>query len=125
MSVRAIGIDLIEVARVAAALDRWGDRFIGRVFTAQEQEAAGRGVPAQAYAVRYAAKEAVSKCLGTGFKRGVRRLDIEVTGNEWGAPAVRLHGAAARHADGARFMVSLTHTSGMAAAVAVMLEAEE
>ncbi len=125
MSVRAVGIDLIEVERVAAALDRWGDRFVDRVFTGLEREAASRGVPAEAYAARYAAKEAISKCLGTGFKRGVRRRDIEVIGNEWGAPSVQLHGTAARHAAGARFMVSLTHTSGMAAAVAVMLEPED
>ncbi len=125
MNVQAIGIDLLEVARMAAALDRWGQRFVDRVFTGSEQEAATRGVVAEAYAARYAAKEAVSKCLGTGFKRGVRRRDIEVLGNEQGAPSVRLHGAAARHADGASFMVSLTHTSGMAAAVAVMLVPEE
>jgi holo-[acyl-carrier protein] synthase len=119
-----VWIDLLEVGRMASALERWGQKFAERVFTDGEQEAASRGIPAEALAARYAAKEAVSKCLGTGFKRGVRRRDIEVLGNEQGAPRIRLHGAAARHAQGAQFLVSLTHTAGMAAAVAVMLEPE-
>ena len=125
MSVRAVGIDLLEVARMKSAIERWGARLVDRVFTDREQAAARRGNPAEAYAARYAAKEAVSKCLGTGFKRGVRRRDIEILGNEWGAPGVRLHGSAERWAGGARFMVSLTHTAGMAAAVAIMLEPED
>ena len=125
MIVKAIGIDLLEVDRMASALERWGQKFVDRVFTGNEQEAATRGVAAEAYAARYAAKEAISKCLGTGFKWGVRRRDIEVIGNEQGAPSVRLHGAAAQHGEGASFVISLTHTAGMAAAVAVMLVPEE
>jgi len=125
MGVRAIGIDLLEVDRMARAVERWGQPFLDRVFTPGEQAAAARGVAAQALAARYAAKEAVSKCLGTGFKRGVRRRDIEVVGDEWGAPSIRLHGAAARQADGAHFLLSLTHTTGFAAATAVMLHSEE
>ncbi|MFO7769564.1 MAG: holo-ACP synthase [bacterium] len=124
MSVRAVGIDLLEVERMARAVDRWGQRFLDRVFTPGEQEAARRGSAAEALAARYAAKEAVSKCLGTGFEQGVRRRDIEVVGDERGAPSIRLHGAAARRAGGARFMLSMTHTEGMAACVAVMLSSE-
>ncbi len=121
MSLAAVGIDLLEVARMARALTRWGEAFEHRVFTEGERAAARSGVPAQALAARYAAKEAVAKCLGTGFKYGVRRRDIEVVGDEHGAPSIRLHGRAAERAGGARFLVSLTHTAGMAAAVAVML----
>lgn len=122
MSVKAVGIDLLEVGRMERALERWGTPFVERIFTEVEQEAAGRGVEAEAYSARYAAKEAVAKCLGTGFKSGVRRLDIEVTGSELGAPAVRLYGRAAELAGAATFLISLTHTAGMAAAVAVMIE---
>lgn len=125
MSVSAVGIDLLEVGRMKRAVARWGQPFLDRVFTAGEQEAARRGVNAEALAARYAAKEAVSKCLGTGFKRGVRRRDIEVVGNEWGAPSVRLHGRAAEHARGARFLLSMTHTAGVAAAFAVMIPPQE
>lgn len=121
MSVKSVGIDLLEVDRMARAIDRWGIPFLNRVFTSGEQEAANRGIAAEAYAARYAAKEAVSKCLGTGFKDGVRRIDIEIVGSESGAPRIQLHGRAVEVASGARFMVSLTHTAGMAAAVAVMI----
>lgn len=124
MSVLAVGIDLLEVERMERAIQRWGSRLTERVFTPREREAAESGVAAQAYAARYAAKEAVSKCLGTGFK-GVSRRDIEVVGGERGAPAIVLHGRAAEVAGGAHFQISLTHTAGMAAAVAIMLEPGE
>lgn len=125
MNILSVGIDLMEVDRMQRVLERWGQPFLDRVFTSLEQEAAGHGVTAEAYAARYAAKEAVSKCLGTGFKEGIRRRDIEVTGNEKGAPGILLHGMAAERAGGALFMLSLTHTAGMAAAVAIMLEPGE
>ena len=120
MSLAAVGIDLLEVGRMARALERWGEAFERRIFTEAERAAARRGVPAQAFAARYAAKEAVAKCLGTGFQHGVRRRDIEVVGDERGAPSIRLHGRAAQRAAGARILVSLTHTAGLAAAVAVL-----
>ncbi len=125
MSSLAVGIDLLEVDRVERALERWGDRFLDRCFTPGERQAAERGVPAQALAARYAAKEAVAKCLGTGFTHGVRRRDIEVVGNERGAPSIRLHGSAAVRAGSAVFLISLTHTRGLAGAVAVMQEPGE
>ncbi len=125
MRTAAVGIDLLEVERVERAVQRWGDRFLERCFTPGERAAAERGVPAEALAARYAAKEAVAKCLGTGFKHGVRRRDIEVVGNERGAPSIRLHGTAAARAGAARFHVSLTHTRGLAGAVAIMQEPGE
>ena len=120
MSVLAVGVDLLEVERMERALERWGSRLLDRVFTETEQRESERGVRAQALAARYAAKEAVSKCLRTGFTEGVYRKDIEVVSDERGAPGIVLHGGAARKAAGARFELSLTHTDGMAAAVAVM-----
>ena len=122
MSVLSVGIDLLEVKRMEMAIERWGPRLLERVFTAGERQEAERGVQAQAFAARYAAKEAVSKCLRTGFSRGVYRKDIEVVSDEQGAPGIILHGGAAHVAAGARFHLSLTHTDGIAAAVAVMLE---
>jgi holo-[acyl-carrier protein] synthase len=121
----AVGIDLLEVDRVERAVERWGERFLDRCFTVGERQAAERGNMAEALAARYAAKEAVSKCLGTGFKYGVRRQDIEVVGNERGAPSIRLHGTAAELAGEAVFLVSLTHTRGLAGAVALMQEPGE
>ena len=122
MSVISVGVDLLEVERMERAIERWGARLLDRVFTEGERREAERGVPAQALAARYAAKEAVSKCLRTGFTRGVYRRDIEVVSDARGAPGIVLHGGAAQLAGEARFEVSLTHTDGMAAAVAVMYE---
>ncbi len=122
MSVLSVGIDLLEVERMERAIERWGPRLLNRVFTEGEQRESERGVQAQALAARYAAKEAASKCLRTGFSQGVFRKDIEVVSDERGAPGIVLHGGAALVAGGARFQLSLTHTDGMAAAVAVMLE---
>lgn len=122
MSVVGIGVDLVEVRRIARALERWGDRFTERLFTPAERARAGRGrnrVPR--LAARFAAKEAVMKALGTG-RRGVGWREVEITNEPSGAPRVRLVGRAARVAEAAgivRVHVSLTHDRHYAAAFAV------
>lgn len=126
MSVIALGLDLVEVPRIRALLERHGDRFRERTFT--EEECAycdGNADPAIHFAARFAAKEAVAKALGTGFAEGVSWKDVEVTRSPAGVPGVRLHGAAANHAERLgirRWMISLTHTAGGAAASVVALE---
>jgi holo-[acyl-carrier protein] synthase len=115
----AAGIDAIEPARVAALAARWGERFLGRVFTPAER-AVCRERPAS-LAARFAAKEAVAKALGTGVG-AVAWREIEILANPRGKPVVVLHGAAAARAAalGLRhWSVSLTHLSGIAMAVAV------
>ncbi|HET8625154.1 MAG TPA: holo-ACP synthase, partial [Gemmatimonadales bacterium] len=73
------GIDLVEVQRIRAAIDRHGDRFLRRIYTAGEQTQAGDGpLRVQFFAGRFAAKEAVMKALGTGWARGVAWTDIDV-----------------------------------------------
>ena len=114
------GIDLIDIERVAAGIERHGERFMQRFFTPGER-ADCEDRPAR-LAARLAAKEAVAKALGTGIG-AVRWRDIELRceGAE-GRPELRLHGAAARVAAGLglrHWDVSLTHTAGQAAAVAV------
>ncbi|MEA1959344.1 MAG: holo-ACP synthase [Chloroflexota bacterium] len=111
-----IGIDLIEIYRVEAALSRWGERFQNRVYTAAEREHCRGRVPEMA--VRFAAKEAVMKTLGTGMK-GVGWREIEVLNNDDGKPFVRLHGHAKRKADeiGLRNVaISLSHSRDYAIA---------
>lgn len=120
-----VGIDEVEVDRIARALSRrdTGDRFRRRVFT--EREAAwceGRRRSAENFAARFAAKEATAKALGTGIGRGVRWRDIEVVREAGSAPQVRLWGGAARRAQELgvrRLHVSLTHTSARAMAVVI------
>ena len=117
----AIGIDIAETARVEAAIKRWGPSFLKKVFTASEIDfCESRPAKYQSYAARFASKEAVSKCLGTGFMRGVHPAQIEIIDNEKSRPTVRLHGRAAEVGQGRRIHLSLSHEKNMVAAVAVM-----
>ena len=88
------GIDVVEIARVERALARSQGRFEARVFTPEEQAYCRRFArPGPHFALRFAAKEAVMKAVGTGWARGVRWADIEVVRDATGASSVRLHGA--------------------------------
>ena len=92
-----LGSDLCNIERIQASLDRFGARFEQRVFTAAEQAKAARRPLTRAgtYAKRFAAKEAFSKAVGTGFKRGVFMKDIGVVNAPSGAPTLALSGGAA------------------------------
>ncbi len=113
-----LGLDIIRVDRIREALDRFGERFVGRVLTAAEARYV-RGRP-ETFAGRWAAKEAVSKVLGLGV-RGIGWRDIEIERLPTGQPAVRLHGRAAARADQLgldRVAVSITHEREYALAIA-------
>jgi len=114
------GIDLVDIERVQQALERHGERFLNRVFTATEQaDCAGR---VESLAARYAAKEAAAKALGTGL-RGFGFTDIEVIRSANGAPLLRLRGPALALAQSQgwhSFSVSLTHTPTQAAAFVIL-----
>lgn len=113
------GIDLIEIERIARAVDRWGDRFLHRVYTDTEiAHCRGR---AQSLAGRFAAKEAASKALGIGI-RGLSWHDIETVRGPRGKPVMRLHGKASRIASAqglTSFEVSITHSRTEALAVVI------
>ncbi len=88
-----IGVDLVHVPRVESVLARWNERFLDRVFTSREQALClSRPRHASAFALRFAAKEAFSKALGLGMRRGVRWRDIEVFHHPGGRPDLRVHG---------------------------------
>jgi holo-[acyl-carrier protein] synthase len=119
MTRHEIGVDLIDIDRVAAVLERFPDRFRLRVLTEGEQRYCGRRV--ERIAGRWAAKEAVSKVLGLGV-RGVGWREIEILPNWAGQPQVLLHERAARRASAmglAEVSVSISHERRMAVAVAV------
>ena len=118
------GVDLIEIPRIAAVLERYPERFLRKVFTDGER-AYSRGRPPQ-LASRFAAKEAVMKALGTGV-RGVPWKDIEVTRRPGHAPEIKLHGSAKRRAERMgifRMALSLSHSKEMAIA-SVVAEAND
>jgi len=113
-----LGIDIIKVDRIRAALAKFGERFSRRVLTPNERRYV-RDRP-ETFAGRWAAKEAVSKVLGLGV-RGIGWRDIEVERMPTGQPAIRLHGRAAARADQlgmGRIAVSITHESDYAVAIA-------
>ena len=91
-----VGSDLIDIRRIEKTIERFGDRFLNRVFTENERRKSdGRLERAASYAKRYAAKEACSKALGTGFRRGVFWRDMGVENLRSGKPTLRLTGGAA------------------------------
>jgi holo-[acyl-carrier protein] synthase len=88
-----IGVDLVHIPRMERVINRWGDRFVKRVFTSDEAEICyKRAHPPAAFALRFAAKEAFSKAIGLGMKKGILWRDVEVFNNPDGKPGVRLHG---------------------------------
>ena len=121
------GIDLVEIGRIQHSMDRYGSRFLDRVYTAAEQAYCLRKrKAAESFAARFAAKEAGAKALGTGISFGVSWLEIEVVRALGGRPTLRFHGRAAQIAAAmgvARSALSITHTANLAMA-SVVLENE-
>ena len=90
--IKGIGVDIVNINRMARAVDRWGSRFLERIFTSAEIERCGkRARPAQCFASRFAAKEAFAKALGLGMRQGLRWRDIEVVQDHFGKPGLQLH----------------------------------
>jgi holo-[acyl-carrier protein] synthase len=123
-----LGVDLTEVDRVAGVLERWGDRFVRRVFRPGELSRSRRHPRARAEHVagRFAAKEAAMKALGTGW-RGLAFKDVEVGRDPRGKPTLSFHGRAldrSRELRVASTEVSITHTATLAAAVVALLTEE-
>ena len=118
----AVGIDIIEIARIRRTLADFGERFLRRVYTDRERERFG--TRESELAARFAAKEATSKALGTGI-RGIRWREMEVLSNRRGKPVLILHGSAAERAATlglVAFDVSLTHSRTQAMAFVVGLK---
>jgi holo-[acyl-carrier protein] synthase len=114
------GVDLAEVPRIKASIERYGERFIRRIYTSAEIAYVERKANKfERYAARFAAKEAGMKAIGTGWRRGVTWQDFEVANLPSGKPTLLLHGVAARFAlklGVKNISLSLTHTKelGMA-----------
>lgn len=113
----SLGIDLVEVERIAAHID--DDAFLERIFTeAERAECLKRAKPAECLAARWATKEAVAKALGTGIGEYLAFRDVEVLTVPGKGPRVRIHGAYAQFP--MRISVSLTHTNTTAGAVVMI-----
>ena len=120
----SVGTDLVKIARIEQALNRWGKAFAEKILTSAEkllleQRPANR---AAFLAKQFAAKEAVCKALGTGMRRGVSFRTIEILRNEAGAPTVQLHGQALERQHRlniSHFHVSISDESGFALAFVI------
>ena len=123
MRIFGIGIDVVEVERIAAAIERHGEPFLMKLFTSNERAYCEvQKKPALHYAARFAAKEAVSKALGTGIGGQAGWLDLEITRDPSGAPKLVLSGNAADFAKQngiTEIQISLTHAREYAAANAI------
>jgi len=124
MSIIGIGMDATDLPRIADVLERYGDRFLRRVFTAGEiAYCTRRRDPVPHLAGRFAVKEAAMKALGTGVSRGVVWKDVEVV-RRGGPPQLQLHGAAAERARSMgvrRTLVTITHAETVALAQVMLL----
>jgi holo-[acyl-carrier protein] synthase len=127
MELFGIGIDVVEIARIEASISEFGEKFLDRIFTTAEKvycEQRKRSV--LHYAARFAAKEAVSKALGTGIGKDVSFLEIQVIKKPSGEPEIELLGNAAVFAEkhGIKLLkISITHADHYAAANAIAMKA--
>ena len=119
-----IGIDVVQNERIRESLEKFGNRFINRIYTEIETGYCNNCAdPGIHFAARFAAKEAAFKALGTGWAAGVKWKDVEVRRLTSGQPELHLHGQAlevARNLGAARFYVSLTHDRMVSCAVVVL-----
>jgi holo-[acyl-carrier protein] synthase len=115
-----MGVDLAEVKRIQAAIEKYGETFLRRIYTEEERAYCERFKNKyERYAGRFAAKEATMKALGTGWSRGVRWVDLEVVREKGGKPSVTLHGEAGKIAEARgvkNIALSITHTAAQALA---------
>lgn len=122
-----IGSDLIDIRRIEATLDRFGERFVQRLFTDVEQKKSeGRKNRAASYAKRFAAKEACSKALGTGFRKSVYWRDLGVVNLKSGKPTMKLTGGAAERLNslippGMKAQIDLSITDDFPLAQAIVI----
>lgn len=118
------GVDITEVPRVAASIERFGERFLKRVFTdAEIAYCQSKHNRVERFAARFAAKEAALKALGTGLRQGISWREVEVTRQPGGRPTISFHGVAAQfyaRMGAKRAHLSLSHTEEHAVAYVVL-----
>ena len=125
MAIVGSGIDITEVARIAASIERFGERFLNRIYTPNEIAycRSKKRSANQSFAARFAAKEAATKAIGTGMRRGVTWKDVEVGREPGGRPTIIFHGKAKEFAaklGAKRVALSLTHTEHEAMAQVIL-----
>jgi holo-[acyl-carrier protein] synthase len=117
------GIDIVEVKRVKRLMERWGDRFLHRVFTPWEIAYCKRkSAPEQSLAARFAAKEAILKAVGTGLSGGIRWAGMEIVNDKSGRPSVKLGKRIKDKIGDKKILISMSHTREYAVAQAILAD---
>lgn len=123
-----LGTDIVEIVRIGEMIDRHGEAFLNRIYTPEEiRYCQKRKHCNEAFAGRWAAKEAVMKALGTGFIRGIGWQDIEILAGKSGKPYVNIHGGAGEHAKKIgvdRILITISHCRAYATATAIGVGSE-
>jgi holo-[acyl-carrier protein] synthase len=121
--VESLGIDIVEVKRVKTLMEKWGDRFLHRVFTPGEiAYCRGKNAPEQSFAARFAAKEAILKAIGTGLSQGIRWTSMEIVNDENGSPSVKLGERIKDKSGDKKILISMSHTKEYAVAQAILVD---
>lgn len=119
--VEGVGIDVVEIPRMARTIGQWGEAFLEKVFTVRELSySRGRKNPTHHFAARFAVKEAVAKALSTGWASGFRWRDVEVENNAAGKPSVVLYGRIREQLKDSRVLVSISHSENVVVACAII-----
>ena len=124
------GVDMVEIQRIRDSIEKYGETFVRKIFTPGEIHycESRKSGKFESYAARFAAKEAVSKALGTGISQGVSLTGIEMVTTEGGKPTVLLHGTTRERYEklgGTSMDISLTHSRDYATAFAVLLTRDD
>lgn len=123
MEIVGIGTDIVENVRIGRMIEQHGELFLTRVYTSREiLYCQGRKNAMEHFAGRWAAKEAILKCLGTGWRKGLAWTDVEVRNEPSGAPRVAIYGPAKEHAEQLRItniLISISHCRAYATAHAI------
>lgn len=123
MKILGLGNDIIAINRIKSGIDRYGQRFLDKIYTHREQEYCLRNrESARHFAGRFAAKEAVVKALGVGFRNGLGWHDIEIVNDEMGKPIAIPSQKLNDLYDNPQFMISISHCKELASAVAIWIQ---
>jgi holo-[acyl-carrier protein] synthase len=119
----SVGIDMVEVKRIKILMEKWGDRFLHRVFTPWEiAYCKSKHSPEQSFAARFAAKEAILKAIGTGLSQGIRWTSMEVVNDKNGSPSVKFGKRIKDKIGDKKILISMSHTKEYAVAQAVLVD---
>ncbi|MBN2365691.1 MAG: holo-ACP synthase [Calditrichaeota bacterium] len=120
MPIKSVGVDIVEIDRIENLLEKYGEKFLKRIFSEKEIAYCSKKKDRGSYAARFATKEAVFKATGLGLGKGMTWKDIEVINDEKGKPSVRLYGKTAEMLNNTKVHLSISHSRDAAVAMVIV-----